>query len=253
MRAILIFLMLAGTAFSEGLPIPSSKTSPYQDMVWNKWETDNFIILSLDFSFGNKIRSSVEQRKDAILSRLGLDHKPLPSKCKLVCVQDGDRLKRLFSIDRPKFEIKRDREGQVEGFAIWMDEDGVNLLDSMIAGIWLHDRPMFFREGLPIILMGHDAVSEVALSSETHPSCRIFSSTERTPSTVADSVLACLFLRREFGIDVFSALLSSEDADPVSMCGFLDDESMDKTMKRYSENLKSDMKSGKTPHWYLEE
>lgn len=245
----LLFLMSVPVLCAE-LPVPAAlgQDSPStKGMVWNKWETDNFILLSIDFGFGKKLKSSLESSKSGFCESWGLFDKPLPVKCKVVCVPDPSLLKRFFSLDRPRCEVRTDESKSVTELAIWIDEERSSELPGLIAAACLHGQPAFLSKGIPkIVSLSAVEMSELILSSGSSPAAAFRSG---DPSD-SDSVVACLFLRKEFGSLVLSRVVS-EGLPPEKACGFVDEKSLELTLKRYCDNLKSDLESGKTPDSYL--
>lgn len=235
--------------FESYVPSPSDKEQ-IKGMVWNKWETENFIVLSIDFSFGNKLKSSIENDRKKLLELLQVKDAKLPVKCKIVCVPDPAILNKFFSLKDPRFEIRPDNSGGVGELAIWIDQERSNLLMAMVAGVSFYNKPIFLREGVSALLCGPNVVYNSIVSSDSSPSCDIFSLDDKEKVKKSDSVIVCLFLRKEFGINLFSTIIS-ESKDPISVCGFENKETMENTIKRYWTNLKSDADSGIIPYSYL--
>lgn len=252
MRIIFLFLcfLIPGVLVADGLPVPSTvkESVSTKGMVWNKWETESFIILSINFDFGGELNSSLEQRKHSICESWGIRNSRLPVKCKLVCVPDPASLKRLFSLDSPKLEVKNDSSGSASEISIWIDEERFGLLDGFISELCLEDRPYFLKKGVSAITdYSPDKISETILSVPAVSLDKLLSG--EANGLESQSVVACLFLRKEFGRKVFSLVTSG--MEPESACGFPDRASMQSSLTRYLNNLKSDLKSGRTPATYL--
>lgn len=240
-----IFSVLSCTG--EAPPAPVGQTVPVKEggMVWNKWETPNFVVLSIDFSFGDRIRQVAERRMSAIFGDLGLEVRRLPVKCKIVCVPDSEKLSRFFGIEVPKCEVRRDPSGAVSDISVWMDHASEGELAGLVASACLHDRPEFLRLGVSGLMRSPSDVSST-IRSASDPSLAFLAGGK---ASLPESVAFCLFLRREFGIDVFSEVLGGDS--PVAVCGFSDLSSMRKSFGRYLESLKFDLESGRTPSGYL--
>lgn len=251
MRTLCLFLCLCSSvALSQVLPAPSSHTEQEvaftNGMVWNKWETDNFIILSIDFEFGRRLKSRIEDVKSEFCRSWGLPDDDLPVKCKVVCVPSPSILKKFFSLESPKFESRRDESGDVVEIAIWIDEDRFSELPCLVGSSCLLDSPGFVSKGLPkLISLSPSEISDAILSSEGSTS----SSMDDLDPSVGDSLLVCLFFRKEFGLSNFSRIVAGQA--PWVVCGFSDKDSLASSLERYSSNLKSDLKYGKTPSYYL--
>lgn len=252
----LVFLF-SSIAISGDLPIPAlEQSSVTKDMVWNKWETENFVVLSIDYDFGRRLKSSIEETRLDFCRSWGVKDERLPVKCKIVCVPDPTLLKKFFSLDGVRQEVKRDISGSVTEMSIWFDQVRFDEFPSLVASICLYDRPLFIKRGVPkIISLTPSKISEMILSSAGSPSSVLRISEEefhKNSSSEADgnSIVACLFFRKEFGLALFSKIKRNE-SEFGAICGFSDSKSFEATLKRYSENLKSDLKSGKTPKSYL--
>lgn len=249
MRIICFFLCLfSSVAFSQGIPEQSSRdeqeVSVTNGMVWNKWETDNFIVLSIDFEFGRSLKSKIERIKSEFCRSWGLPDDDLPVKCKVVCVPNPSTLKKFFSLESPKFELRKDESGGVVEISIWVDEDRSSELPYLIGSSCLQESPAFVNKGLPkFISLSPSEISDAILSADDYPSID-----DLNPS-IGNSLLVCLFFRKEFGLATFSKIIGGKN--PWEACGFADRESLASSMERYSSNLKSDLKYGKTPSHYL--
>jgi hypothetical protein len=232
-------------AFFQGLPVPNSdkEFTVAKGIVWNKWETDNFVILSIDFEFGKKLKSRVEKMKSEFFHSFGLRDNNLPVKCKIVCVPDPSILKKFFSLESPKYELRKDESGEIDEIAIWIDESRFDELPFLVASSCLLDSPEFISKGLPsLVYLSPSKISELIQSSEGTLNLD-------SDSTLGHSLLACLFFRKEFGSANFSRIVSGQV--PWVVCGFSDKESLVSSLERYSSNLKLDLKYGKTPNYYL--
>lgn len=231
----------------EAPPAPAPSIVPVKDagMVWNKWETPNFVVLSIDFSFGERVKNLAERKMSTVLDDLGIGPRRMPVKCKIVCVRDREMLSKFFGIDAPRCESRRDASGSVSEISVWMDQASEGELAGLIASACLHDRSEFIRLGVAGLMRSPSEVSGI-IRSASEPSLLFLAG---GPATVQESVAFCLFLRREFGIGIFSEVL---DGDPPALaCGFDDLASMRRSFGRYLENLKSDLESGRTPPGYL--
>jgi hypothetical protein len=254
---LILSLLFSAQVLADGLPLPSSdKSFSSEGMVWNKWETDNFIVLSIDQDFGSRLKSSVEDIKSDLYRSWGIKDDPFPVKCKIVCVPDPAVLKKFFSLDFPKHEIKLDKQKEI---AIWLDQTRSQMLPALIASIYLHDRPVFLQKGIPTIMLSSPSkISEIIRNSPEFSSSVLYFSEDQArkalpkdSSIEAHSVVACLFFKKEFGRVLFSRVLDDKNNTPETVCGFADRKSLEASLNRYFENLKSDLKYGKTPDSYL--
>lgn len=256
MIVLSLFVFYSERSFSSDVE-PNAEIFPAasKEIVWNKWETDNFIILSIDYGFGSKLKSKVESIKSDICKEWGIQDKAFPSKCKVVCVPDEKTLSKFFSIDSPKFETKRKSSGDVDDMAIWIDEGRLSFFKRLMMSALVQDKPAYIRRGLPMLATSTDNIADGILSVDKSDFEKAISAKteEIKPDEIKDfdnqSMVACLFLRREFGVEILSSIMKG--TPPESACGFVDKNSLFASMRRYLDNLKGDLKSGKTPDSYL--
>lgn len=249
--SLVFFLSLSGTLFADDLPFPASSMdqASTDGMVWNKWETENFIVLSIDFGFGRELKSSLESIRSDFCDSWGVPEKSLPVKCKVVCVPDQSLLKKFFSLEFPKCEIRTGSDSRLE-ISIWLDQIRSRELPGLVASACLHDRALFLKNGIPaIISCSPSEISEFVLSSGPISSV-LYGENDRKSICGAD-LAACLFFRNEFGLMTFSRVVLDNGQRPDEVCGFPNRQKLEETMERYLDNLKSDLKSGKTPDSYL--
>lgn len=259
-RYLFLLLVLSVPAMGDGLPSPESESfvaKKTEGMVWNKWETDNFVVLSIDYGHGDRLKSSVESDRDSACLSWGVEPSPLPVKCKLVCVPDAKALSELFSIKIPRCEIRRDESSAPKEIAIWVDQGRISSLRGLLLSASLHGSPAYLQRGVG--LLASPGLS-VEISSLSDPSFKnIFSLThsalaglggEARSSYDREAAVLCLLARREFGSGAFSALAGG--SRPEAVLGFPDEKSFLDTAKRYFSNLRGDVQSGRTPSSYLE-
>lgn len=240
---LLVSVFLCFSSYAGETATLPGVTKAIDGLVWNKWETDNFIVLSIDYDYGGRLRNSIEKIKAEVCRKVGIGEVSFPVKCKVVCVPDMATLKRFFSMEGPGFEVREDASGSVSEIAIWIDEE--SFLDPLLASVCLHDRPTFLREGVSVLLSGPSEVSAAVLASDGSVDF-LWGGGDAKP---AESAAVCLFVRGEFGREIFSEMLGGTSAEVA--VGFPDRSSFEKTFARYLANLKADLKSGKTPDVYL--
>lgn len=258
---------LAEDAFRAILP-EAEAVSQKEEFTWNKWETDNFIILSIEKNQGLELKRALESARHSYFDKWGLERPDSSAKvkCKVMCVPDGEMLKRFFGIDHPRAEVRTEGSGLT--CAIWMDFKSLNQLPALVALICsseeisgLHTR-CFVRRGISMLslptekvrseLPGAGGIKFIDISSCGSDKWNTMPANEKL-SFDQKSALVCLFFRKEFGQEKFLKFLSSpQDEDSVlSIYGFRDSKELDDTLNRYFENLKRDIESGITPDSYL--
>lgn len=258
--SFIIFVLFCFSVFAED----STKTAAHSDMVWNKWDTDNFIVLSIDQSQGLYLKKNIESIKVDFEKRWGLENNRFETQCKLLCVPDDNLLVRLFNINEPRSETRRSPEGKILVSAIWMNFEDSNNLSYLVAPVILDNvaNSLFVKKGISKLeeslsnirsdFKEIDPIDFKKLISTTEDSFYKMSLEEKN-SFVKSSAVACLLLRKEFGIKKFSKFIASRQAesDMKSIFGFQDLDSFSKTLNRYSKNLSEDIKNNKTPDDYL--
>lgn len=260
MRLVTVaFLLLASTACAQA-PIPTSGTSSgLEGLVWNKWETNHFAVLSIDFATGKRLRADAERTRDEVLSRWGLRGSD-SMFCKLVCVPNPEMLQRLFGLKEPRCEVRRDSSGKVEMAAIWIDATRMSLLPSMIAEVDLMSGslPLFVKRGVPILELPTSEV-RARLGSAPDSPCSSLLDDKMSADLIksdrrgfdSDCALLCLMLRREYGLEAFGRVAAEPPSSLHSGVGFKAAADMDSTFSRYRRNLIEDIGSGATPDEYL--
>jgi len=260
-------LFLGTVAFAENPPVhailPNGIPSD-SDLVWNKWDTNNFIILSLDKSQGLKLKRDADAIMSESLSRWGVDG-GFSVPCKLICVPDRKSLKKLFGIDAPHSEVRREVDGKISVNAIWLDYESLGDLPSLVSSAYLSASNLGFFVQRGIFKLGAPVSkikSEVSGLGEF--SCKdVFSlSRDKWSSMTPEardafdkkSEIVCLLLRKEMGRQRFSEFIGADKQDEQSLrsvYGFNGFEEFDATIKRYSENITKDAAEGILPDEYL--
>lgn len=248
---------VACVAFAE-VPVPAiefaRKPPPgLEGLVWNKWDTDHFSVLSIDKDQGLSLCRSVELERRELLDRWGLKDSD-SFYCKLVCTPDAEMLRRLFGLKDPRCEVKRSDSGAPESISIWVDTERLSRLPHLLAEAEMGrgGLPGFVKRGVAIVELGPDVVRE-SLSSDSALGLPEVLDDAKAGSKDFDSAAAflCLLVRKEYGRGAFGKASSAAAADLAGLMGFKSPEDMSTTFERYKENLKADLKSGRTPNEYL--
>lgn len=258
MKKILLLLALFATPlFGEEVPQPAAKREPppgLEGLVWNKWDTPNFIVISLDKGQGSSMRSEAEAVRSSLLERWSLaDSK---RECKLVCVPDAIMLKRLFGLTEPRCEVFRAESGEVRA-AIWIDIARKDLLPSLVAEAELSNDGFrsFAQRGVPILERPASEVREKLGAMGDPPLATVLEGIK--PGSDAqdldrNSAMLCLMVRKELGGGAFAAAAVSSPHQVHEELGFGSLEEMDKTFRRYRAYLISDLRViGRVPDGYL--
>ena len=271
MRFTFLFaaLALCVPCFAEeavrAILIEPEVVSKKENFTWNKWETDNFIILSIEKDHGLSLKRSIESIKDEHSERWGLAKSNLNAKCKLICVRDAEMLKKFFGVDSPRAEIRKDESGKISTSAIWLDSKSIQELPSLVAFICASDgslgaNRLYIQRGISLLSLPPEKVkSELSQAGTVNFSEISSCSSDKwfglPPQERSDrkSALVCLMLRKEFGQERFlSFLYSAQNQEAIGgVYGFKDASEFNSTLNRYSENIGRDIGKGATPDSYI--
>jgi hypothetical protein len=258
--SFLFFVLFCFCTYAQEMVATPEISEDLKGLVWNKWDTENFIILSIDKNQGLQIKNNIENAKTLLLTKWGLPDVDFEGECKIICVSNKALLKKIFRLDESKVEIRRDQQGNIKLCVIWFYLDEEMPLDHL-SSICLaqfeqkHDKlPYFCKKGMPLLSKSSDDIRQKLLSEENLKfSIKEFFSIKEdkanSESYKVKSALLCLLLRKEFGQDNFINFLHSKS---LSSFGFEDDGKFEKTVNKYYENIYNDLKENKVPDNYLE-
>lgn len=225
-----------------------------EGLVWNKWDADSFVVISLDESRGKSLTREAESIRRAALSRWGLPPQRT-SPCKLVLVPDAPMLRRLFGLSDPRCEVRVSGTSPPDS-AIWIDDDRISLLPSLMLECELaagNFKP-FARRGVPVLERPAAHVRSELLASADYPLSKVLSPPKEPSDAVElarNSALACLLVRREFGAKAFFYAARGDSPEIHESLGFASAQDLERTYGRYRKNLIDDLKNGRTPDEYL--
>lgn len=252
-----VFLSLALVGRCDP-PVPSAAVqakvpSGLEGLVWNKWDTDHFVVISLDKSRGASMRHEVESVRSEVMTRWSMPESNSKG-CKLVLVPDASMLKKLFGLSEPRCEVNASSSGA--SASIWIDEERISLLPSLVAEceLALGDFKPFARRGVPILERSPARIREDLLASSDLGLAVALDDGKQSgdASAVArESAIVCLLTRREFGSVAFGKAADGKAPALHEVLGFSTQDELARTHKRYRANLLSDIKEGKTPDKYL--
>lgn len=261
--------MISGTsAVFPNAPEKAQKTEvldEYKDLVWNKLDTENFIILSIDKKQGTYIKNNIENIKSWIVTRWGLSDFNFSSECKIICVSNRELFSKLFKIDQIHYEIRKDNEDKIKLCAIWMCYDDLEKIPYCLSDICFSEMeqnknkkiPFHIKKGMCYLSKNLDTLKKemVDLPKEKVSYENISS---KKIEDIKDNALgnyekqcaiACLLFRKEYGQINFVNYLSDNDLN--KNFGINNAKILDEILNRYYENLLSDLKEDKVPNDYL--
>lgn len=257
-----VFLIVALLALSPvgqcQVPTPAlygqKKVPPdLEGLYWNKWDTENFVVISLDKSRGSSMRRELEVVRNDVLKRWSIPDISR-GRCKVVIVPSAKLLKRLFGLSEPKCEVNKSGANGVES-AMWIDEERLVDLSSLVVEreLLCGDFRPFLKRGIPLLESAPSKTrAELSSSSDMKISAFLNAGTNSEDAEVLkNSALLCLLVRKEFGSRVFGKLLSNSSEPLHGLLGFTSEADLGSTYARYRTNLLADIKSGRTPDEYL--
>ena len=102
-------------------PITTAENSDpeLRSLEWNRYVNKNFVILSIEDSQGLWLCKNAPKLNEWCVSRWGFTPKDLSKECRMFCVPNNSLLKKLFGLDSPKVEIRKDKDGKTEIMAMW--------------------------------------------------------------------------------------------------------------------------------------
>jgi hypothetical protein len=291
-EAILLIWVLGVASVASGqetlthvtLPHPagSAPSDPsIQNLAWNKWDTANFTILSIDEAQGRYLFENIEQMKTWVLSRWGLPDVKFSAQCKVLCVPNKDLLKKLFRLDNSQGEVRRNQDGTLNMTVLWLvlDTKPAEVIPPALTQVCLSEFeqsqrlkfPLWTYRGMSILngTLPQIRADFGSLGGRIDTDQRMFfgnklfmlTEDEWRKSDVETKKLydqqagaMCLLLRKEFGQKNFHSFMSLQgsEQDLAKVYGFRGYSEFDSTYKRFMKNLSADVTSGRTPDAYLQ-
>lgn len=255
-----------------------------EGLAWNRWTSKNFVVCSLNDPQAQYLHKHLEVVKTWIYNRWGLEDTDFSVPCKLICVDNKDLFKKLFNIEETKVELRHDSNGRINESVIFLLIDGppsktvpvplsrvcyseFSQTHTIVFPLWAeigmselngtidqikyniiniknhlnNEEPIFYSEAL--LNLNKDQYQQLDLNKKN-----LFSHS---------SVLFCLFLRKEFGQDVYldfikESFKNSPEFALKNVLRFSDYSHLDKTFKRYMIDLSKDVVGNVTPNSYLQ-
>jgi len=264
-RALVLALCLCTTCAANP-PVPEE--------FWNRWQTENFIILSYNQKQGEYLSKNIEKMKSWVFARWGLPDVEFSGECKIACVPTKDLMKELYRLDHSAIYNKRKPNGKIESTTIFLILDKppacvipIGLTEVCLnelctrnikIGFWAHRGMAILNGTLPQIRQELGSLKTKAM-----PSQRLFSMSESDWRALPEetqilfdqqAATTCLLLRKEFGQSKFLTfvLTDNKEKDLKEIFGFSSERKFDEALERYITNLSEDINKGKTPDSYLQ-
>lgn len=282
---IMLTLVFCTQGFAQNLvthvslPTPSGveikPDSELKNLIWNKFQTDNFAILSLNVQQGQYLKDNIEKMKTWVLTRWGLPDSKLSFECKVIGVPSKELMKKLFGLDESYAEIIKDDQGKIKEAVIWVVLDGkpaqtiTPALTTVCAAelglpLWASRGMYILNSTIPQIKQSISPLAQyvqkdnlVFLSeSILNMDEEKFRQVKKEERELFDRECAafCLLLRKEFGQSNFINFLRSHGSAKslAEIYRFKDYEKLDGVFLKYMTNLSSDINNNKTPDSYLD-
>ena len=229
-----------------------------KDLVWNRYQTDNFTILSIDKKQGEDLFVNIENIKKECLGRWGLNNTKLSKDCRIMLVPNKELLKRLFGLQSYRIEFRDNVT------AVWLDSEETanynNLIKEALTEVCLHD----LDSSLSFVASKGISKLNTSLSnikniigrvSEAQPGTNFLKVSEKDYQKMnqegkdkfdTESLLFCLMLKKEFGESKFLEYFFGKNE---KICGF-DSKSLNGSYNRYYRDIFNELKENKIPDNY---
>lgn len=282
-----VFILVTSLALAQQvttLPAPEGTVSDpaLKNLVWNRWETTNYVILSIDHKQGLWLYENIESMKEWSVVRWGLPNVNYPKRvnvttvgaeagCMVICVPNKETMQKIWRRDSNYTEVKKSAKGIDRNFMLLiLDKSPAETMPSRLTVAHMKELENKLETTFNLVIIRGVATLNESLpqikariayvgQAKNLPSVKsLFSMTEKewvAQEYLYDSLAAtvCLMLRREFGQDKFHALLTpvteKKFQEIYKFKGFDD---FEVTWRRYINNLVQDVKNNKTPDHYLQ-
>jgi hypothetical protein len=230
-----------------------------KDLIWNRYQTDNFTILSIDKKQGEYLFKNIESIKKECLRRWGLKDTVLSKDCRIMVTPNKELLRRLFGLQSHRIEF-RDNVA-----AIWLDSENPNEFNDSVKEVITEvcfrdlDPSLSFVacKGLSNLNTSLDNIKQIlSRVMETQPGTNFLKVTEKDYQKMnqenkdkfdTESLVFCLMLKKEFGSN---KLLEYFLGKNEKICGF-DSKSLNSSYNRYYRDIFNELKKDKIPDSYL--
>jgi hypothetical protein len=259
-------------------------------LVWNKWQTENFVILSIDEKQGLWLSNNIEPMKTWVYTRWGLPDIKFPKRvysekigpeagCMLMCVPTKELMQKIWKKEKSCVETRKDSSGKttMNFILLLLDKSPAESVPYAltIACTRELEAKMEFKCNLALT-RGMAALNgtlpqirarinyldrQVVDDTRMFVSKSMFSMEETDLPTTheylfdSQAAIVCLLLRKELGEEKFLELLMTfpfSESTLKKIYKFENFGAFDSTFKRFMRNLIEDVKSKKTPDNYLQ-
>jgi hypothetical protein len=241
----------------------------FQDLVWNRYTTDNFTILSIENKQGKWLSYNIENIKSWCLKRWGLPNIKFEKECRIMVVPNKELLKKLFNISESKYEARM-VDGKLEVIALWLSLDSEeDLVDTVpyfvtICSVLEIDQKFNTKSNLFLIngmaklnrslVNIKENLKAVNIDDKDIVGVLNLDVKKMSQDDLNKSLIVSLMLRKEFGENRFLRFLFSNKniKDSLGLVYGFDPDSFSKSYNRYHKDLSSEIKDNKVPDFYLQ-
>lgn len=252
---------------ADDLVVPyGGTTDNLQNLQWNRYTTDNFVILSINNTQGKNLNDTLEKTKKEMLKKWGFDDFALSKECRIFCVPTSEMLKKLFNLSESKIEFRPDLN------VVWMVYDDKVLVTQVLfkefEDKYKTELPFWFKRGAFVLNKTKSEIKKeianlenIKFSSEKLLSYKEadYNKESAEDKKVFDQqcLSLCLLLRKEFGEAKLQGFLrlsaKNNPQDVLSVIyGFSSYKAFDKQYNRFVKDLNGEIINNKVPDSYLE-
>lgn len=280
-KFLLIFILSISVGYSQEVVLPSvsisgsSSQNELENLVWNRYTTENFTILSIENSQGKWLNSNIERIKSWCLKRWGIQNFKFQKECRIMVVPNKDLLKKLFNISENRCEVRKIKN-DVEIIAVWMvlssEADLVDVVPYFVTKCSLVEFNYYnnFKNNFAltngISLLNQSVNTIKKIKDEKINKLKILDlldvdenkykkmTAEEKKNFDLNSIVLCLMLKKEFGENSFLKFYFSNKnkEDSLSYVYNFNSSDFDKSYSRYSNDLINELKENKVPNSYID-
>jgi len=280
---VALVVSISNFAVSKAVAQENPTDPALKDLVWNRYTSKNFVIMSIDNAQGKWMSENLDNIKTWCIERWGFPDFQFTKECRVFCVPNKALFKKLFNLDESKVEVRR-KDGTIEVTAMWLvlDDKPARVVPKQLSKICFAEfeqkynvaLPFFAKNGMTLLngtisdirtdivyLGGHIQKDQPIFISE-----KMFSMTEDEYENSSaenkrifdcQSAALCLFLRKEFGeakMQGFLRMSARNSPKDVLLIiyGFNSYSQFDQSYLRYMKDLYREVFASKTPDTYLE-
>lgn len=265
-RCLLAILLLASPLSGTQQPPPPIVDPEIKDLQWNRYETANFEILSIDKTQGDYLVTNIEQLKSWICLRWGFKDVNFNSKCRVVCIPTKALFVKLFGSQDSCYRVD-DKQA-----VVWLSLEDSHWKTSIVPKLlteiclqnierqtgrkfplWVHSGTAMLDIDLPQIRQNLGNINYIYTKDlKVSWSKEIFT---MTPDTLnkqnsvvkvwfdPECAALCLMLVKEFGLQKFNQFIASSDPEIAlqTVYGFKSYDDFNLNFKKYMYNLSCDI------------